>query len=233
MKDETVKKRQNQDRSSAESFVRARNDAPAASRLRSKLEATVADLRYYYQLGVELVGESRARLAWGSEVAVKKAAELGVVRDYVEKACQLAREYEKDESFETLLQHLQAMSTKHSFALSRSHVMATLLLETKRERKRFLTDAAKNRWSADCLRAEIRAARPVKSSGGRARKLPETRGQLLIETSSVCRHLIKLRDTLDDHKLKLPDEVWKALTAFQNKCERALKKLQGPHRLQK
>lgn len=216
----------------------SRKDVDAAVRRAARLKATIDDLRNYHKLGLGLVGERRDRLTYGKGLAVAVAKKLGKTRDHVEKACQLARTYDA-KSFEILLKHLQATSNKHSFALSLSHVMATLLLRGKGERKTFLTKAAKNTWSTARLRAEIILARSVerKSKGGRKRRLPETREQLLREASNVCRHLIKLRDKIDSHKDELKkkaelkdevkiweelDEVWDPLIDFQESCDRLI-----------
>lgn len=218
------------DDAAAESTDRPRKETSAESRLNKKLEDTIPGLSEYYDLGVKLVGESRGRLKYGKNTALEMAEKDGKTRDYIEKACQLARKYETRKSFEVLLEHLQALSIKHTFALSRSHVMATLLLAKKDERKRYLTKAAQNGWTGQQLRDEIRSTRPAKSKGGRSWKPPKTCGLLLIEASKVCRHLIALRDKLAAQSLKLPGDTWKKLMAFQKKCDGQLEKLRNSER---
>ena len=131
-----------------------------------KVREAIQKLRAYYQLGCDVRDadtNNPDRKAYSKGVSLRFAEELGVSRDFIDKARQFASSYTLKE-----LEDLCRLRRPDGMPMGTSLIVPLLKLKDKKVRRRFQRRAAQEGWTKVRLEQElalIPSDRP--SSGGR------------------------------------------------------------------
>ena len=133
-------------------------------------EQAVKELRKFYQLGRDVLAADQKNPRKGKYslgVSAEFATEIGMARDYIDKARKFASKYTESE-----FEELCTLRRPDGMPLGPRHVIGLLRITDKRQRKRLQRRAASEGWSTRRVAAEVSKLLGTAGSGGRQARVP-------------------------------------------------------------
>jgi len=150
----------------------------------ANVRQAVRQLGEFYRLGLRVIKADQKdpkRPKHGKGISLRFAEELGVERDYIDKARTFASKYSQKE-----FEELCSLRQPDGMPLSRKHVSFLLSVKDKDKRKRLQRRVAKEGWGTRRLGEEITKVEGRQSSGGRRPRAPETVDDALTQTVKMA-----------------------------------------------
>ena len=138
----------------------------------ANVRLAVRELRDLYRLGLKVLAADKKnpkRQTYSRGISLEFAEQLGVKRDYIDRARTFASTYSQKQ-----FEELCSLRRPDGMPLSRKHISYLLSVKNKNERRRLQRMAAKQGWGTRRLGEEVATVQGSSSSGGRRPRAPES-----------------------------------------------------------
>lgn len=155
---------------------------------REQVNEAIRNNRDFHKLGREALPRPSHKESYGKHLMDWEAADRGTSPENLRKARQFAESYSRRE-LQELCKYCRAKQSKMDPTLpvfSRTHVIRLVSVPVKRERLQLQYQTIGNAWSTAQLDAEIAKRFGRRRQGGRRRRVPLGKTDLLTQLDGVC-----------------------------------------------